>query len=80
MIDMTQFYGHVSVHEGQDGRQNFIWNAGEEVTAVAYDNPIPGFKTPSTINLRLWAAKPCQEFDLEFLRCLDYDGRSDCGH
>ena len=68
----VKFYGHVSVHESQDGRQNFVWNAGEEVTAVAYDNPIPGFKTPSTINLRLWAAKPCQEFDLEAFNTGDY--------
>ena len=68
----VKFYGHVSVHEGEDGRQNFNWSAGEEVTAVAYDNPIPGFKTQSTINLRLWAAKPCQEFDLEAFNTGDY--------
>ncbi|PNH06165.1 Glycogen phosphorylase 1 [Tetrabaena socialis] len=35
------------------------------VTAVAYDNPIPGFGTRNCINLRLWAAKPGKEFDLE---------------
>ena len=68
----VKFYGHVSVHETSDGKQNFVWNAGEEVTAVAYDNPIPGFRTPSTINLRLWAAKPCQEFDLEAFNTGDY--------
>jgi starch phosphorylase len=68
----VKFYGHVSVQEGSDGRQTFNWSAGEEVTAVAYDNPIPGFKTQSTINLRLWAAKPCQEFDLEAFNTGDY--------
>lgn len=36
-----------------------------QVTAVAYDNPIPGFDTRNCINLRLWAAKPAKEFDLE---------------
>ncbi len=36
-----------------------------QVTAVAYDNPIPGFGTRNCINLRLWAAKPSKEFDLE---------------
>ena len=35
-----------------------------QVEAVAYDNPIPGYDTPNTINLRLWAAKPSGEFDL----------------
>ncbi len=36
----------------------------EQVEAVAYDNPIPGYNTGNTINLRLWAAKPSGEFDL----------------
>ena len=48
-----------------DGKQVFKWNAGETVTAAAYDNPIPGFGTRNCINLRLWAAKPSKEFDLE---------------
>jgi glucan phosphorylase len=49
----------------EDGRQVFKWAAGEQVTAAAYDNPIPGFGTRNCINLRLWAAKPSKEFDLE---------------
>ena len=43
-----------------------------QVTAIAYDNPIPGFDTNNTINLRLWAAKPGQEFDLEAFNTGDY--------
>ena len=43
-----------------------------QVTAIAYDNPIPGFHTNNTINLRLWAAKPGQEFDLEAFNTGDY--------
>lgn len=31
---------------------------GEIVQAVAHDNPIPGFDTYNTINLRLWKATP----------------------
>ena len=45
---------------------------GGQVTAVAYDNPIPGFNTSNTINLRLWAAKPDTEFDLEAFNTGDY--------
>lgn len=47
-------------------------NAAEQVTAVAHDNPIPGFGTRNTINLRLWAAKPDKEFDLEAFNTGDY--------
>ena len=39
---------------------------------MAYDNPIPGFQTNNTINLRLWAAKPDREFDLEAFNTGDY--------
>ncbi|KXZ53126.1 hypothetical protein GPECTOR_7g1017 [Gonium pectorale] len=66
-----KFYGHVSVIN-EDGKQLFRWNAGETVTAVAYDNPIPGFGTRNCINLRLWAAKPAKEFDLEAFNTGDY--------
>ena len=40
-----KFYGNVEILESE-GRQAFIWNSGEEVTAVAYDTPIPGWNTP----------------------------------
>ena len=39
---------------------------------MAYDNPIPGFGTHNTINLRLWSAKPHKEFDLEAFNTGDY--------
>ncbi len=39
---------------------------------MAYDNPIPGFGTRNCINLRLWAAKPSREFDLEAFNTGDY--------
>lgn len=60
-----------AVHE-ENGRQVFRWNPGETVAAVAYDNPIPGFQTNNTINLRLWAAKPDREFDLQAFNTGDY--------
>lgn len=35
-----------------------------QVEAVAYDNPIPGYGTRNTTNLRLWAAKPDGQHDM----------------
>ncbi|THG15619.1 hypothetical protein TEA_027348 [Camellia sinensis var. sinensis] len=43
-----------------------------KVEAVAYDNPIPGYGTRNTINLRLWAAKPSNQYDLESFNTGDY--------
>ena len=32
---------------------------------MAYDNPVPGYKTKSCNIIRLWQAKPTSEFDLK---------------
>jgi glycogen phosphorylase len=37
----------------------------EEVLAIAYDTPVPGFNTFNTLNVRLWSAAPSKEFDLQ---------------
>jgi hypothetical protein len=44
-----------------------------KVIAVAYDNPIPGYATPTTSNLRLWDAEAPEEFDLTAFNAGDYD-------
>lgn len=57
-----KFYGKVVT--GSDGKKH--WIGGENIKAVAYDLPIPGYKTKTTINLRLWSTKaPAQDFDLQ---------------
>lgn len=57
----VKFYGEVV--ESPDGRKE--WVGGEDITAVAYDVPIPGYRTKTTINLRLWSTKVAAEvFDL----------------
>ncbi|XP_072951268.1 alpha-1,4 glucan phosphorylase L isozyme, chloroplastic/amyloplastic isoform X1 [Typha angustifolia] len=56
-----KFYGKVVL--GSDGKKH--WIGGENIKAVAYDVPIPGYKTKTTINLRLWSTKvPSEDFDL----------------
>ncbi|KAL5553676.1 hypothetical protein UlMin_041077 [Ulmus minor] len=57
----VKFYGEVI--SGPDGKKQ--WVGGEDITAVAYDAPIPGYKTKTTINLRLWSTKVASNnFDL----------------
>ncbi|KAI8031451.1 Glycogen phosphorylase 1 [Camellia lanceoleosa] len=60
----VKFYGTVE-EQILNGEKCKIWVPGETVEAVAYDNPIPGYGTRNTINLRLWAAKPSNQYDLE---------------
>ncbi|CAL5339058.1 unnamed protein product [Camellia sinensis] len=41
------------------------WVGGEVVQSLAYDVPIPGYKTKNTINLHLWEAKAgAEDFNL----------------
>ncbi|KGN47109.1 alpha-glucan phosphorylase, H isozyme [Cucumis sativus] len=57
----VRFFGHVEVKP--DGSRR--WIGGEVVQALAYDVPIPGYKTKNTISLRLWEAKArADDFDL----------------
>ncbi|XP_021902336.1 LOW QUALITY PROTEIN: glycogen phosphorylase 1-like [Carica papaya] len=67
----VKFYGIVE-EELLNGEKFQVWVPGETVEAVAYDNPIPGFGTRNTINLRLWAAKPSDQSDMESYNTGDY--------
>ncbi|KAM3285054.1 glycogen phosphorylase 1 [Capsicum chacoense] len=67
----VKFYGTVE-EEVLNGKKCKIWIPGESVEAVAYDNPIPGYGTRNAINLRLWAAKPSDQYDMESYTTGDY--------
>ncbi|OVA10799.1 Glycosyl transferase [Macleaya cordata] len=65
----VKFYGKVVM--GSDGKKH--WVGGENIKAVAYDVPIPGYKTKTTINLRLWSTKvPSEGFDLHAFNSGDH--------
>ncbi|KAJ0985992.1 hypothetical protein J5N97_004348 [Dioscorea zingiberensis] len=67
----VKFYGTVE-EKSLNGMNCKVWIPGETVEAVAYDNPIPGYGTRNTINLRLWAAKPSGQYDMESFGTGDY--------
>ena len=47
----VRFYGYVSIIE-ENGKDKHRWEGGEVILAQAYDNPIPGYGTFNSINLR----------------------------
>jgi len=58
------FGGHIYFED-----KKCIWNPAEKVTALAYDQMIPGYKNDSASTLRLWSAHGGEVFDLaEFNR------------
>jgi glycogen phosphorylase len=48
------------------------WVDADEILAMAYDYPIPGFRTDIVNTLRLWAAKSTREFDFDYFNSGDY--------
>ncbi|KAI4133876.1 MAG: hypothetical protein LQ347_001997 [Umbilicaria vellea] len=69
-----QFYGSVRRYQDDDGKQVAVWEGGEIVEAVAYDVPIPGYKTGTTNNLRLWSSKAASgEFDFQKFNAGEYE-------
>ena len=54
------FGGHIYFED-----KKCIWNPAEKVTALAYDQMIPGYKNDSASTLRLWSAHGGELFDLE---------------
>ena len=61
-----RFYGEVKqVVNSDTGQIRSTWVGGEQVEAVAFDVPIPGYGTKNTINIRLWSSKPMKKFDLK---------------
>ena len=73
LVYYVSFGGHVR-KEYSNGVEKSIWVPNEVVKAKAYDNPIPGYMTKNTINLRLWKSIPSEQFDFQKFNDGDYYG------
>ncbi|HQT26571.1 MAG TPA: glycogen/starch/alpha-glucan family phosphorylase, partial [Burkholderiales bacterium] len=62
----VKFYGRVMDYAEEDGMIRHHWVETEEVMAMAYDTPIPGYGNDVVNNMRLWAAKATRDFDLRY--------------
>jgi glycogen phosphorylase len=68
----VKFYGRVDAVEDDNGRTHFAWVDTQDVLAMAYDMPVPGFRNGTVNTLRLWGAKATEEFDLTYFIRGDY--------
>ncbi len=64
----VHFYGKVECHANSPTE----WLDTDEILAMAFDYPIPGFKTETVNTLRLWAAKSTRDFDFDYFNSGDY--------
>ncbi|NLG34106.1 MAG: glycogen/starch/alpha-glucan phosphorylase [Lentisphaerae bacterium] len=67
----VHFGGRVFM-EDREGRLQARWVDYETVLGIPYDNPIPGYGNHTVNNLRLWAAKSTEDFNLTFFNNGDY--------
>ncbi|OKY74164.1 MAG: glycogen phosphorylase [Desulfobulbaceae bacterium DB1] len=70
----VQFYGKVNSYVDKNGFYRSEWVETDDVTAMACDILVPGFKNDHVINMRLWTARASRELDLGFFNAGDYIG------
>ncbi|MBI5937762.1 MAG: glycogen/starch/alpha-glucan phosphorylase [Betaproteobacteria bacterium] len=66
ILYQVKFHGHVVSYADEHGRPCCHWVDTDDVMAMAYDYPIPGYGTETVNNMRLWAAKASRDFDLRY--------------
>jgi starch phosphorylase len=60
-----RFGGRVDYHNGTaDGRLRAYWTGTNDVLAVPYDVPVPGYRNGTVNTLRLWKSAATDEFNL----------------
>jgi starch phosphorylase len=69
----VKFYGRVRQWVDGMGRLRHDWTDTQDVMAMAYDTPVPGYKNHTVNTLRLWSARSTREFELELFNYGDYE-------
>jgi len=64
LICRVRFGGHVEIASDENGREHRVWMSADDVLAVPYDVPIPGYGNDVVNTLRLWSAAATDEFNL----------------
>ena len=62
----VKFGGRVVEYSDDNGEMRHHWVDTDDVMAMAYDSPIPGYGTSTVNNMRLWSAKASRDFDLKY--------------
>jgi len=70
----VRFYGRVVEFVNERGRLSHEWVDTDDMLAMPYDTPVPGYQNQTVNTLRLWSAKATDEFDLEYFNRGDYEG------
>ncbi|MEO0573978.1 MAG: glycogen/starch/alpha-glucan phosphorylase [Pseudomonadota bacterium] len=64
LAQTVQFGGYTESYRNAKGHIAFRWVSSDDVVAVPYDVPVPGYRNGVVNTLRLWSAAAAEEFDL----------------
>lgn len=67
-----RYYGNIKTFKDKNGNTKYSWENTNDVLAVPYDMPIPGYDCNTVNTLRLWTAKSTNEFDFRNFNSGDY--------
>ncbi|OGW72161.1 MAG: glycogen phosphorylase [Omnitrophica bacterium GWA2_52_12] len=70
---VVKFYGRTFMYHNRQGRLCVEWRDTQDITAMPYDIPVPGYENNVVNTLRLWSARSTEEFDLEYFNHGDYE-------
>lgn len=60
----VKFRGRTAYYNDKDGHLRAWWEDTQDVLAIPYDVPVPGYRNDVVNTLRLWKAEATDEFDL----------------
>jgi starch phosphorylase len=69
-----KYYGKTLYHTDALGKQRVSWVDTDEVIALPFDVPVPGYGNNTVNTLRLWSARAAHEFNFEYFNSGDYIG------
>ena len=69
-----KYYGKTMYFNEPNGGLRITWIDTEDVIALPYDIPIPGYGVNNVNTLRLWSARAADEFNLQYFKDGDYIG------
>jgi len=69
----VRFYGRIEMFEDSDKRLSVRWIDTQDIFAIPFDFPIPGYENSTVNTLRLWSARSTEEFDFDYFNHGDYE-------
>jgi len=70
----VRFGGRTEHYRDDQGRHRVRWLPEKLVRGVAYDTPVPGYRSGTVNLLRLWKAEAAESFDFDAFNLGDYYG------